>query len=183
VIQVQDATDCAIELVEPHACPIGYQRRQVRDTVDRTTDAPASAAGAALETGPSNSVCVTDITQQTRSNAIACARAGGTSSDGRTYYKGSGPPDYHCERQGEWVMSTNHRYPKGVYNSLRACAAMYAEIGCFTRDGYYDRGCMAQADLRSGDLLSLSFTARYRKFICTNNGYGGYVRCAYDWVR
>jgi hypothetical protein len=181
LLQVQDTTDCVIEIVKPHACPVGDNRKRAQEEVDRATDGPASAAGAVVEGGPSTSACVTDVRQ--RANAVVCAGGGGRSSDGRTYYKGSGPPDYHCEWQGDWVLSTNHRYPKAVYNSMRVCSwGMHAHIGCFTRDERYDRGCYAEGWRNDGELLSLSFSARYRKFICTNEATEGYTRCAYDWV-
>ncbi|HEV3000085.1 MAG TPA: hypothetical protein VGW75_05030 [Solirubrobacteraceae bacterium] len=181
VLQAQDATDCVIEIVEPHACPVGDNRERLRDQVESATDGPASAASAIVESGPPTSACVDDVRQ--RSNVVACAGGGGRSADGRTYYKGTGPPDYHCEYQGSWVESTNHRFPKGVYNSQRVCGTgMHAHIGCVTRDGYYERDCHAEGWRNDQELLSISFSARYRKFYCTNEGTPSHTRCAYDWV-
>lgn len=184
VDELQWQTDCVIEWVEPHACPVGDQRERVRNEVDAAADPVASPASAAVEGGVrAPRACADDIRQGSRSYAIACAGGGGGES-GRTYYKGNGPPNYECEYQAEWVRSTNHRYPKGVYNSMRVCRpGMSTLIACWTRDEYGDRACYEEGWRNPGELISVSFSPRYREFWCRNQGTPGHVRCAYDWVR
>ena len=179
--ELQWQTDCAYNTTD--ACLPGDVREERREQIDRTTDGAVSPAQAVVESGPPNA-CVADLTRR-EAEAIACAGAGGESADGRTYYKGSGPPKYECEYQrATGVDSTNGRFPKGVYNSIRVCRpGRYVYLTCNTRDGYPDRVCYDEGYRNNQELLSISHSARYRQFRCGSSVDDGYVRCAYDWVR
>ena len=149
---------------------------ETRAGVDGSLDGPSNAVPPVVESGPP-AACVA-----VEGRAASCYR-GGESGDGRTYYKGSGPPDYHWEHQGSSVQSTNHRVVKVVYNSMRIRYRGNGGIYMKTRDGRVDRDGNVHYWGSYDMLVSESFSARYRISYCHNVDHPNYVRCAYDWVR
>ncbi|HEX2084592.1 MAG TPA: hypothetical protein VHF89_02840 [Solirubrobacteraceae bacterium] len=177
VADAQDApqsADC-IELntVPPlRICKVG----ETRATADGTLDGPSDIVPPVTESAPPGPCAAVE------GRAAGCVR-GGESADGRTYYKGSGPPDYHWETQGSSVQSTNHRVVKVVYNSIRIRYRGNGGIYMKTRDGREDDEGRVHYWGGHDMLASDSFSARYRISYCENVEHPNYVRCAYDWVR
>lgn len=152
---------------------------EARGTVDGMLDSPSGLVPPVAETGPPSATCaVAD------GRAAVCTSGSGSDAEGRTYYKGSGPPKWHCEHQENDVPSTNWRVPRTVRNSYRFCKAMQGRIYSWYRDQRYE-DCPDTCRQVSGPedtLVDKSFSARYRRNVCEKVSGYGLVRCAYDWV-
>ena len=177
---VEDAVDAtqSADCVEVNTMPPSQMCRvgEARATADGTLDGPSGVVPPVAESGPPGP-CVA-----LEGRAASCYR-GGQSGDGRTYYKGSGPPEYHWEHQGSSVQSTNHRVVRVVYNSMRIRYRGNGGIYMRTRDGREDDEGNVHYWGGQDMLASDSFSARYRISFCNNVDHPNDVRCAYDWVR